>query len=360
MEGLTVNRVIMRNVGLVGALVLTLSEISDAQVPSGPPYEFLHNQIGYSDDELRAIASGEAVAKLLETPEGREIAVSGVVHLRASTSFFLRMFRDIERFDTAALAIKEMGDPPSSSDFAGMDLPDDDLKALPDCSPGDCAMKLGEPSLQRVQKEVDWNDPEAPQRAESILQEQALHYVHAYLEGGNQALGTYHDKKDPQLIAKDFEALLENAPYILAYRPELHRYLTGFPEAELEGAIDFYYWAQYDYGKPVIRVNHVTIYPTEAGENGSAIIATKHLWYTHYFTTGLDLYALVRDEQSDDNAFYLVSLVRMRTDGVGGGMFGKVLKKTLAGSVLKNVQAYLTSMKGAVERYYQDDLARRR
>jgi hypothetical protein len=41
-------------------------------------------------------------------------------------------------------------------------------------------------------------------------------------------------------------------------------------------------------------------------------------------------------------------------------MFGKMLMKTAAGNVRKNVQSYLTSMKGAIERYYQDDLARRR
>jgi hypothetical protein len=160
----------------------------------------------------------------------------------------------------------------------------------------------------------------------------------------------------PRRLARQKEG---NAPYVLAYRPELYRYLTEYPKAELGGATDFFCWAQYDYGKPVIRLNHVTVYPTEEGDNGSAIVAVKHLWYTHYFTTGLDWYALVRDEKADGEAFYLVSPTRMRTGGVGG-MFGKMLMKTAAGNVRKNVQSYLTSMKGAIERYYQDDLARRR
>jgi len=341
-------------------LILVLPRVSFAQTPTGPPYEFLRTEIGYAEEELRAIADGEAVTKVLDTSEPREIAISGVVHLRASTSFFLRMFRDIERFDTAAMAIKKLSDPLRPDDFAAMDIPDADLEALPKCKPGNCGMKLGAETLRRVQTEVDWSQPGAAQKAEKILQAQAYHYAQAYLEGGNAALGGYHDKKKPGLIGSDFDALLTNAPYILEYRPELHRYLVDYPMAELDGATDFLYWAQYDYGKPVIRVNHVTIYPIEKGDNGSAIIATKHLWYTHYFTTGLDLVVLVRDEKAEGKAFYLVSLIRMRTDGIGSGMFGKLLKRTVTESVLKNIQRYLASMKGAIERYYRDDLARRR
>ena len=349
-----------RNFLFVSALALLLPGVSGAQVPSGEPYDFLRTQIGYTETELRAIADGQAVTKVLDTAEPREIAISGVVRLRASTSYFLRMFRDIERFDTAALAIRKLSDPVQPGDFAAMEIPDASLKALPGCTPGDCDMKLGEETLRRVQTEVDWSDAGAVQKAEAILQEQALHYARAYLDGGNAALGGYHDKKKPGLIDNDFEALLENAPYILQYRPELHRYLLDYPKAELDGATDFLFWAQYDYGKPVIRVNHVTIYPTEEGENGSALVTSKHLWYTHYFTTGLDLYALVRDPKAEREAFYLVNLTRMRTDGIGSGMFGRMLKKSVAESVVKNVQGYLTSMKSAIEQYYQDSRARGR
>ena len=339
--------------------VCLTAQVAWAQAPSGEPYDFLRTQIGYTDAELQSIAQGEAVTKVLDTPEKREVAISGVVHLRASTSFFLRMLKDIERFDTSALAIKKMDLPLGPDDFATMDIPDDDLALLPKCTPGKCKMKLGEETLTRVKTEVDWNSAGAAQKAEAILQEQAQQYAQAYVDGGNRALGGYHDKKKPGMIGGDFEALLSNAPYVLSYRPELHNYLVDYPSAKLEGAEDFLYWAQYDYGTPVIRVNHVTIYPTEEGENGSAIVSMKHLWYTHYFTTGLDLYVLDRDEKYDGEAFYVIILSRMRTDGVGG-MFGGMIKKQAANAVLKNVQGYLTATKTAIEGYYRDHLARSR
>ena len=344
---------------MLSSLSLSLPTAAFAQTPSGPPFDFLAKEIGYSPEELSAITDGNAVTKVLETPEQREIAISGVVHLHASTSFFLRMFRDIESFDTAALAAKKLSNPILSSDFTAMDIPDEDLAGLEDCEPGDCSMKLGRESLERIRAEVDWRAADAASQAESILQEQAFRSAQAYVAGGSEALGGYDDKDEPDSIGADFASLLANAPYVLDYRPELHRYLVEYPDAELPGATDFLYWAQYDYGKPVIRVNHVTIYPTEDGDNGSAIVTAKHLWYTHYFTTGLDLYVLVRDASSEGEAFYLVTLTRMRTDGVGSGFLGKVLKKKVVESVTKNVRLYLTSVKDAVERYYADARARR-
>ena len=326
---------------------------ASAQAPSGVPYDFLRKEIGYDEQELVWVSEGRAVTKVLETPEKREIAIAGVVRFRATTSFFLSMFEDIERFDTAASASKKLESPITLEDFTAMDLPDDDLRSLEDCKPGKCAMKLGEETLTRVQSEVDWSTPDAVQRAERILQEQAFRYAEAYARDGNRALGSYDDKKKAGSIVSDFESLLANAPYVLDYRPELNEYLLNYPNAELAGAKDFLYWAEYDFGKPTHRVNHVTIYPTEEGENGSAIVTMKHLWYTHFFTTGLDLQVLVRDESYDGDAFYLITLTRMRTDGVGG-MFGGILVKNMLGYVSGNIERYLSSTRDAVERYYRE------
>ena len=125
----------------------------------------------------------------------------------------------------------------------------------------------------------------------------------------------------------------------------------NYPNAELDGATDFLYWSQYDYGKPVLRISHVTIYPTEEGMNASAIVTGKQIFFSHFFMAGLELHALVRDMKSEGDAFYLVSLIRMRTDGVGG-LFGNMLKKSVQKDVMKNKQGYLDASKTAIERYY--------
>ena len=90
----------MRTVCVSFALALATPAVS-AQVRSGEPHAFLRTQIGFTDDQIAAIDDDRVVTKVIMTGESREVAIAGVVRIRATTSFFLRMFRDIERFDTA-------------------------------------------------------------------------------------------------------------------------------------------------------------------------------------------------------------------------------------------------------------------
>ena len=270
------------------------------------------------------------------------------------------MFRDIEKFDTAASQIKKLSNPPRPEDFANMRIPEEDLKNLEKCTVDDCDMKLGQPALERLQQEIDWKSPDAPAKAQDLLRQRAFEYADAYRKGGANALGVYRDKGKPSFIADEFEILLRNSPYIVAYRPELHRYLLDYPSSTLAGAEDFLYWGEYDFGaKPLIRISHVTIYPLEEGDNASAVIASKQIFFSHYFVTGLEITALVRDQKSDEEAFYLVTFIRERTDGVGG-MFGKMLKGKAEEAARVNIEDYLEASQAAIEKYYRDAAARRR
>ena len=101
----------------------------------------------------------------------------------------------------------------------------------------------------------------------------------------------------------------------------------------------------------MLRVSHATIYPLEDGENASAVVTGKQVFFSHFFMAGLELHVLARDENAEGEAFYLISLIKMRTDGVGG-LFGNALKKSVQNDVMKNMQGYLDSTKTAIESYY--------
>ncbi len=337
----------------VTSLVVLSAFTLAAQTREGEPHRFLETHAGFTAAELRSMDEGGVVVKVLDTGDAREVAIVGVARIRATTDFYLRMFRDIERFDTAATRAKKISSPPRPEDFATMRIPAADLKSLETCRVDACDVKLGEPTLERFQSEVDWATPNASSVAESILREQALAFAKAYTEEGASALGVYRDKRQPSYIATEFEILLRQSPYVLDYRPELHRYLLDYPAARLEGAEDFLYWGEYDLAsKPLLRMSHVTIYPLEEGENASVIIAAKQIFFSHYFVTGLELNVLARDRRSDETAFYLVTVLRERTDG-SGGMFGKMLLRTLQEPVRKGLEAYLRSTQSAVETYYR-------
>jgi hypothetical protein len=347
----------IRSTQCLVAASIAVAALASSQDRSEEPHKFLSTHIGYSAAELDELDAGKAVTRAIKTEEPREVAISGAVHIRATTDFFLRMYQDIERFDTAALAIKKISDPPRRDDFATMDIPDKELAALSTCKPNDCNMKFGQATMDLLASEIDWSQPDAAQRAEDLIRERGYVATMAYLENGSASLGAYRDQKQPAFVAGEFASLLDSSPYILEYRPELHDYLLNYPNAKLDGATDFIYWSQYDYGKPVLRISHATIYPTERGPNASAIITGKQIFFSHFFMAGLELHALVRDVNSESDAFYLVSLIRMRTDGVGG-LFGNMLKKSVQNDVMANMQGYLDATKIAIERYYKDSASR--
>ena len=99
--------------------------------------------------------------KVLPTSVKNELAILGTARIRATTEFFLRMYRDIERFETGWGVTKKLSVPPKLEDFEALEIPEEDRNALRDCKIGDCELKLGEPALEYLRSQVDWNDPGA-------------------------------------------------------------------------------------------------------------------------------------------------------------------------------------------------------
>lgn len=335
-------------------LLLGLSARGEAQ----EPHRFLSTHGTLTPSEIGLLDGGGVVVKVLPTPVKNELAVLGTARIRANTEFFLRMYRDIERFETGWGVTKKLSVPPKLEDFAALEIPEEDWKALRDCKVSDCELKLQEPAIAHLQSEVDWSDPSAGRKVADFFRARALEYSQGYLEGGNEKLGVYRNGDKPLAVAEEFRGLLENSPYVMSYRPELHRYLLEYPRASLPGASDFLYWSMVDFGgKPTFRLNHVTIYPLGEGSNGTVVIASKQLYFSHYFHTGLELITLVTDSEHPDDGFYLVALNRYRTD-LPGGLFGKMARKVAEDSARGSTERYLAATQQAIDRYFRDERGR--
>ncbi|MGH9462315.1 MAG: hypothetical protein ACRD1X_13930 [Vicinamibacteria bacterium] len=336
-------------------LVLDGSEGLVVHAQTSEPHNFLRTVAGFSEAELGALDQGSVVVKAVDTPNDSEVVLIGAALFRTSTEFFLKMYEDIERFESPLGPLKKVSDPPRAEDFDSLVLPDKDIDALAKCHLGDCDLKLGEAGITRFQNEIDWASPQARPQAQSLARELALAYLTAYRTGGNEAFGVRRDNKKPTLVKEQFEALLEDSDYILTYVPDLHRYLLEYPRAALPGATDFLYWAVNDFGlDPVLRLSHVTIYRPGGDENSSAVIASKQLYFSRYFYTGLDLRFLVRDQShASDESFYLVTVSRFRSDELGG-LFGGVLRKAAEEGARDGLQRYLEVSKPAIESYFRN------
>ncbi len=304
--------------------------------------------------EIGLVEGGGVVVKVLPTPVKNELAILGAARVRATTEFFLRMYRDIERFESGWGVTKKLSVPPRIEDFEALSIPEEDWKSLHDCKVGDCEVKLQEAALAHLRSQVDWNDPGAREKVLDFFRGRALEYAAGYLEGGNEKLGVYRNRDEPTAVAEEFRGLLENSPYVMSYRPELHRYLLDYPRTSLPGASDFLYWSTVDFGgKPTFRLNDVTLYPQGQGPNESVIIASKQLYFSHYFYTGLELMTLVKDSERPEDGFYFVALNRYRTD-LPGGLFGKMTTKIAGDSARTATEQYLTATRSAIEKYFRD------
>ena len=319
----------------IAAAVVAASALAPAQEPAGVPIDaFLRDGFRFTPAQVSAVQRGEAVAVDLPASVAREIAVGGAVRIDAPAERLVALVRDIERLESGKgfLGTKKLSAPPVLEDFAGLTLPAEDVAALKKCRPGRCEVKLGQGAFDRLET-VDWSAQDAVARVNAMARQMALEYVQAYRDGGNAELAIYRDTERPQFIANEFAAMVPRTHQLPDPQPALGEYLLEYPKVSRPAGVDeFLYWSLAEFGlKPVVRLNHVVIYPAGTGRTRYAI-ATKQLYASHYFHTALELRALVDDGAPTGGAHYLVALNVARSDGLTGLFGGMVKAKATKGS----------------------------
>jgi hypothetical protein len=303
----------------------------------------------FTQKDLDAIETGKPIAKLVDTEEDTETRILGVVKIRGNPEDYIARQRDIVNFEKGAgvLQIGLFSNPPSAADLAGLTLDPDDIEDLKKCQPGKCDVKLSDPSIEAFRK-IDWGADEAAVNAEKIAREMIADFLSAYQKGGNESLSKFHDKKKPLLVKEQFEKMLANHD-VPEYFASLHTFLKDYPKTAIAGSEEIFYWSKVDFGlKPVIRLNHVVIYRPKEIETVRYAVASKMIYTTHYFNTGLELKFLVASPNSP-NAYYLVSLNQSRSDGLTG-FTGAIIGGQIRGKAREGSEKYL----GAVKRMMED------
>ena len=298
-------------------------------------------------DERARLMNGGAVTRMLDVDASREVAVFAAIWINAPISRYVEAVKDIETFERGGgfRITRRISTPPRLEDFAAMQLTDEDMQDLKACKVGDCDFKLAESAMQRMRAEVDFTSPKARAMASGLMQRLALDYVTNYLAGGNEQLAVYRDKSRPTFVAQEFRAMTDQMPELTTYMPNLRRYLQEFPRVSVPGATSFLYWQETDFGlKPTIRISHLTI---REGP-GDAVVASKMLYASHYFWTGLELRALVADPARGPG-FWFATVNRSRSDGLSG-FTGTILRRKVQGEVEKGARTGLEATKRMLER----------
>jgi hypothetical protein len=278
--------------------------------------------------ERARLLDGGPIARPLSVAAENEVAVFGAVWIDAPISRYTDAMRDIEKFERGAgfRITKRISAVPTPQDFELLQLPKSDVDDLRRCRVGDCSVKLDEHTIRQLRRDVDWKAPDVQARVDAVMQRFALGYATGYLEGGNQRLAVYRDTARSIVVAEEFRALAHQLPELTSSMPSVRRYLLEFPSPALDGVVSFLYWQELKFGlKPTIRISHLIILEGR----DEAVVASKMLYATHYFWTGLELRVLLADP-SRGPGFWFVVVNRGRSDGLRGvtGFFVRMRVRT--------------------------------
>ena len=307
---------------------------------------YLTGAVKTTAEERKRLSDGAPVVRMLPTDESKEVAVFGAIWINAPIQRYVDAVSDIENFEKGGgfTITKRISAPPRLEDFGQLHLPPEDIDDLRTCRVGDCAVKLGEPALQRLRKEINWNEGNARQAVDALMQRLAFEYVNGYLKGGNEQLAVYRDSSRPTFVAREFRTMIDQMPGLTAYLPNVRRYLLEYPNVTMQGVTSLLYWQETQFGlKPTIRINHLMI---RKGLEDT-VVASKMLYASHYFWTGLELRALVPDA-TRGAGFWFVMVNRSRSDGLGG-FTGAFVRGRVRGEVEQGARAGLEATKQRLE-----------
>jgi len=342
--------------GVIRAAVLA-ALIGVAALPafcqSNPDLQtFFRRDIGLSQDQIKAIRSGQPVAKNLPSRTPAEVFLFGAVYIQAAPESYLQFARDFERLRKLPnyLALGVFSNPPQLSDLKGFSFESDDIQALKSCKPGDCLIQMPTSSIEELHRSINWSAADVNEQVNQLLQKTALQRLLAYQREGNQALGVYNDKRNPTEVPQQFAYMLSYAKALPEQLPDFYQYLLAYPDAKPANVEDTFYWARVKFGlKPTLRVVHVVTMHGNPGDQVAYAIVEKQLYSSHYFETALDLSFCVRG--SDDTkqpGFYLIMALGSEQAGLTGPK-GSIVRKIAVGRSVSNLQNALTTIRNTLE-----------
>ena len=316
--------------------------------PAAKVEKFFREFVGLTDDQIRDVRGGRAIAKVLESRTPDEVFVFGAVYINSAPERYLSLAADTDALRKLPnfIALGEFSNPPHIADLNGFVLDEKDLDELKHCRPAHCEVQLPTDAIAKFQHSVDWTAHDSSAQANRLAQQMALQALLRYQQGGNIALGTYRDKSHPTAVAETFSSLLAQMKALPIYLPDLHRYLLEYPNAASNEIGSEFYWEKVNFGlKPTLRIVQAIVYRGTSLDKPAYAVALKQLYASHYFETALDLTVCVSDKK---NGFYLITIKGSQQAGLTG-FKGGIVRKVAVDKTRSSLQKALAVYKQKLE-----------
>jgi hypothetical protein len=305
--------------------MLTLCLLLQAAAPPAPPRltQFLQQSIGLDTAQLAAALRGEAVVKVLDTRDRRDVAVFGIIAVpvgREQWANNARNFPASLRTPNRTL-LGVFSTPATAGDVAAVTINSRDVGEMRGCKPGACVVKLPATDMRRIHDEMNWGASPAELQAQlsAYARRRLVEYVTDYRARGDSAMAIYDDRGNLNVRSSEaFAAQLAESPYVYQTVPSLQHYFATYPHGSLPGAAEVLFWSEdvMPRLRPILSVTHQVVY-TPPELPGMTLVAIKQIYANHYFEAAVDLTAAV--DRTPDSV-YLVVLRRYRFDNLPGGI----------------------------------------
>src|SRR5688572_3361942 len=140
---------------------------------------YMTNTVKLTVAERQRLFRGEAMTRLLDADDTKEVAIFGAVWINAPMHRYIQAVSNIETFERGGgfKVTRRISSPPKLDDFRELRIPDEDLQDLRRCKVGACEVKVAASALKRFHSEINWNAPTAKADAMAWLQRLALEYA---------------------------------------------------------------------------------------------------------------------------------------------------------------------------------------
>ena len=288
----------------------------------------------------------------MKVREAVEVNIFGAVRIDAPADAFVQQLRNIDAFERklGIIQVGKLGDRPDAGDFSGLTLEPADIADLQECRPMSCDVQLPASVITRFRAELGPRTPNAADTANRLFRSFLAERLQLYRSGGLELLGAYQDQSKPVWPAAEFRVLASPGD-LPADLPELTHYLRAYPHATLPGSTDVFYWNKGAFGlKPTLRLNHMVIYPQPAGAAHRVrfVVATSQIYADHYFSSTLELRALVDDPAQPGQRFYLFYTTKSRVSGLTG-VIGTLIRPRVRSRARAGMERYLAVTKRVME-----------
>ena len=323
-------------------ICIVAASTGTAQTSFAEFQKILQEKANFVQADFAALQFNQPIVRLAPVSDKREVAVSGVINISAGADEFLKSYRDSMRrkSNAAILEIGGFGKEPALADLQELTIDPSDIEDLKQCVVGDCEIKLSASMIERFRKEIDWESPDYQLKATNLFKQMLLEYVREYVTRGEAALIEYNDKRDQVSLANGQRALAAASSYI--------NDALADQKSDLRLVEDAIVWSKIKFGlKPVLAINHITIYRRDRDVGPQVLIASKQIYANHYFNASHALTAFV-SVPGAAAAGYLVYENRSLADGLEGP-FSKIKREVVEKKAVEGLRTILQHSKSSLE-----------